>query len=162
METSKLKIVNTENAPAPVGPYNQAVIANGFMFVSGQIALNPKTGKLVVEGKSETSQVMSNIEAIISRQVALNSNTGTPVTNNIKTETRQVMTNIQSILQAAGLTFSNVVKATIFMTDMDFYKDINEIYAEYFDEKNAPAREAVAVKSLPKGVNVEISVIAVI
>jgi 2-iminobutanoate/2-iminopropanoate deaminase len=129
METDKLQIVNTESAPAPVGPYNQAVIANGFMFLSGQIALNPNTGALVMD--------------------------------DIRAETRQVMTNIYAVLQAAGLTFRNVAKATIFMTDMDFYKDINDIYAEYFDE-NAPAREAVAVKSLPKGVNVEISVIAVI
>lgn len=129
METDKLQIVNTDSAPAPVGPYNQAVIANGFMFLSGQIALTPKTNVLVMD--------------------------------DIKEETRQVMTNIYAVLQAAGLTFRNVVKATIFMTDMDFYKDINDIYAEYFDE-NAPAREAVAVKSLPKGVNVEISVIAVI
>ena len=124
------KIINTENAPSPVGPYNQAVLANGFLFLSGQIAINPTTKQLV--------------------------------TDDIKKETRQVMTNILAVLQEAGANFTNVVKVSIFMSDMAYYNDINEVYAEYFDESQAPAREAVAVKTLPKNVNVEISVTAVL
>lgn len=124
------KIINTENAPSPVGPYNQAVLANGFLFLSGQIAINPTTKQLV--------------------------------TDDIRKETRQVMTNILAVLQEAGANFTNVVKVSIFMSDMAYYNDINEVYAEYFDESQAPAREAVAVKTLPKNVNVEISVTAVL
>lgn len=124
------KIINTENAPSPVGPYNQAILANGFLFLSGQIAINPTTKQLV--------------------------------TDDIKKETRQVMTNILAVLQEAGANFTNVVKVSIFMSDMAYYNDINEVYAEYFDESQAPAREAVAVKTLPKNVNVEISVTAVL
>lgn len=124
------KIINTENAPSPVGPYNQAVLANGFLFLSGQIAINPTTKQLV--------------------------------TNDIKKETRQVMTNILAVLQEAGANFTNVVKVSIFMSDMAYYNDINEVYAEYFYASQAPAREAVAVKTLPKNVNVEISVTAVL
>ena len=124
------KIVNTENAPSPVGPYNQAIIANGMLFLSGQIAINTVTKKLVLD--------------------------------DIKTETRQVMQNIMAVLYEAGATFENVVKATIFMSDMKDYSDINDVYSEYFDNDKAPAREAVAVKTLPKNVNVEISVIAVV
>ena len=124
------QIINTENAPSPVGPYNQAVIANGFLFLSGQIAINPITGNLVMD--------------------------------DIKKETRQVMTNIMAVLHKAGADFTNVVKVSIFMSDMGYYHDINEVYAEYFDEAQAPAREAVAVKTLPKNVNVEISVTAVL
>ena len=124
------KIINTENAPSPVGPYNQAVLANSFLFLSGQIAINPTTKQLV--------------------------------TDDIKKETRQVMTNILAVLQEAGANFTNVVKVSIFMSDMAYYNDINEVYAEYFDASQAPAREAVAVKTLPKNVNVEISVTAVL
>lgn len=124
------QIVNTENAPSPVGTYNQAVIANGMLFLSGQIAINPVTKALVLD--------------------------------DIKSETRQVMTNILAVLHEAGANFEHVVKASIFMTDMNNYVDINDVYSEYFDNDKAPAREAVAVKTLPKNVNVEISVIAVI
>ncbi|MFT5833982.1 MAG: 2-iminobutanoate/2-iminopropanoate deaminase [Cognaticolwellia sp.] len=122
------QIVNTENAPSPVGPYNQAIIANGMLFLSGQIAINPVTKELVLD--------------------------------DIKNETRQVMTNIMAVLHEAGATFENVVKVTIFMADMGDYSDINDVYSEYFDNDKAPAREAVAVKTLPKNANVEISVIA--
>ncbi|MGB1121479.1 MAG: Rid family detoxifying hydrolase [Saprospiraceae bacterium] len=124
------QIINTENAPSPVGPYNQAILANGFLFLSGQIAINPTTKQLVID--------------------------------DIRKETRQVMTNIMAVLHEAGADFTNVVKVTIFMSDMGYYNDINEVYAEYFDESQAPAREAVAVKTLPKNVNVEISVTAVL
>lgn len=124
------QIINTENAPSPVGPYNQAVIANGMLFLSGQIAINPVTKELVLD--------------------------------DIKKETRQVMTNIMAVLHKAGASFENVVKVSIFMTDMNDYNDVNDVYSEYFDNEVAPAREAVEVASLPKGVNVEISVIAVV
>lgn len=124
------QIINTENAPSPVGPYNQAILANGFLFLSGQIAINPTTKQLVID--------------------------------DIRKETRQVMTNIMAVLHEAGADFTNVVKVTILMSDMGYYNDINEVYAEYFDESQAPAREAVAVKTLPKNVNVEISVTAVL
>lgn len=122
------KIINTSNAPAPVGPYNQAVLAGNTLYCSGQIPLIPSTGKLL-EGT-------------------------------IQEETRQVMENLKAVLTAAGATFENAVKCSIFMSSMDFYGGINEVYAEYFDEATAPAREAVAVKTLPKNVNVEISLIA--
>jgi len=124
------QIIVTENAPAPVGPYSQAVIANGVLYLSGQIAINPTTKELVMD--------------------------------DIKSETRQIMTNITAVLHEAKASFENVVKVSIFMTDMAFYNEINEVYAEYFDNETAPAREAVAVASLPKGVNVEISVTAVL
>lgn len=124
------QIIATNSAPTPVGPYSQAVIANGFLYLSGQIAINSTTGELVMD--------------------------------DIKAETRQVMTNITAVLHEAKASFENVVKVTIFMTDMAFYSEINEVYNEYFKDENAPAREAVAVAALPKGVNVEISVIAVV
>lgn len=122
------KIVNTSNAPAPIGPYSQAVIVNGMLFASGQIAINPATGDLV--------------------------------TGDIKTETKQVMENIRGILSAAGLGFSNIVKTSIFLSDMNNFASVNEIYGGYFSD-NFPARETVQVSRLPKDVNVEISVIAV-
>lgn len=122
------EIINTSNAPAPIGPYNQSVKANGFLFVSGQIAIIPETGELEMTG--------------------------------IKEETRQVMENIKSILNKAGLGFENVVKSTIFLNDMGSFRDVNEVYGSYFTEANAPARETIAVQTLPKNVNVEISVIA--
>lgn len=122
------KIVNTPNAPAPVGPYNQATQHNGFLFVSGQIAIDPTTGDLVNE--------------------------------NIEAETHQVMKNLSNILKAAGLTFENVLKASVFVADMHNYSRINAVYAEYFNEDTAPARELVEVANLPKFVNIEISVIA--
>jgi len=121
------KIINTPQAPAPIGPYNQSVLANGFLFISGQIAINPATG---------------NIEA-----------------NNISDETEQVMKNLEAILKEAGLDFSHVVKTTIFLSDMAHFATVNEVYAKYFSTDH-PARETVAVKGLPKAVNVEISMIA--
>ncbi|MBL4716007.1 MAG: RidA family protein [Bacteroidia bacterium] len=123
------QIIKTENAPAPIGPYNQAVIVNGTLFCSGQIALDPSSGELVLD--------------------------------DIKTETHQVMKNINAVLTEAGLTFNNVVKSSIFLSDMNSFGDVNEVYGSYFDDETAPARETVEVACLPKNVNVEISVIAV-
>lgn len=122
------KIIQTDKAPAPVGPYNQAIIHNGTLYASGQIALNPATGELV--------------------------------TDNIEAETRQVMANVKAILDEAGLSFKDVIKCSVFVSDMNNYGRINAVYAEYFDEATAPARELVEVANLPKFVNVEISVIA--
>lgn len=121
-------IINTPDAPAPIGPYSQAVAAGNFLFVSGQIALNATTGQLVMD--------------------------------DIKTETRQVMENIQTILAEAGINFSHVVKTSIFLTDMQNFTQVNEVYGTYFKD-NFPARETVQVAGLPKGVNVEITVTAV-
>jgi 2-iminobutanoate/2-iminopropanoate deaminase len=121
-------IIKTYNAPAPIGPYNQAVFASNTLYISGQIAIDPKTGKIVDKSLEE--------------------------------ETHQVMKNLNAILEAAGLTFKNVVKTSIFLSDMDFFLSVNEIYSQYFDE-DFPARETLAVKTLPKNVNVEISAIAV-
>ncbi|HNP49994.1 MAG TPA: RidA family protein [Bacteroidia bacterium] len=121
------KIIRTENAPAPIGPYNQAVEAGNMLFVSGQIAIDPSSGQLI--------------------------------TINIIREANQVMLNIGEILKAAGLNFSHVVKTTIFLTDMNNFTHVNEVYGQFFTE-NFPARETVQVSRLPKDVNVEISVIA--
>lgn len=123
------EIKNTDKAPAPVGPYNQATLANGTLYVAGQIALDPATGDLV--------------------------------TDNIEAETTQVMTNLQNILENAGMTFEHVVKCSVFVKNMQNYGKINAIYAKYFNEDTAPARELVEVSALPKYVNVEISAIAV-
>ena len=122
------KIINTDKAPAPVGPYNQSTKAGNMLFVSGQIAIDPATGALV----------MDSIEA----------------------ETHQVMKNLSAVLDAAGMTFDNILKASVFVSDMNNYSRINAVYAEYFDEATAPARELVEVANLPKFVNIEISVIA--
>jgi len=122
------EIINTPNAPAPVGPYNQSVKVGNLLFVSGQIALIPSTGELVQ---------------------------GT-----IEEETQQVMKNLSAVLMEAGIDFSNVAKASVFVKDMNDYSKINGVYAQYFDEATAPARELVEVANLPKFVNVEISVIA--
>ncbi len=121
------KIIKTTSAPAPIGPYNQAVVANGFLFVSGQIAINPKDG--------------------------------TMVQNTITEETTQVMQNIKAVLVAADYDFQHIVKTTIFLADMALFTEVNEVYGSYF-KSDFPARETVAVKGLPKGVNVEISVTA--
>jgi 2-iminobutanoate/2-iminopropanoate deaminase len=123
------KIINTSSAPAPIGPYSQAVLAGGTLFISGQIAIKPGTADMI--------------------------------TGDIKSETEQVMDNINAILSGAGLTFSNVVKTTIFITDMSFFSAVNEVYGKYFD-RDFPARETVAVKELPKNVHVEISMIATV
>lgn len=124
------KIIFTENAPAPIGPYNQAVLKGNTLYTSGQIAINPATGELV--------------------------------TSNIEAETEQVMQNMKAVLEAAGMTFENVVKATIFIMNMDDFGKINAIYGSYFNEKTAPARETVQVACLPKNLNIEISMIAVL
>ena len=122
-------IITTKNAPAPIGPYNQAVLSGNTLYTSGQIAFNPISGTLVLD--------------------------------DIKTETKQVMENLKAVLEAASMTFNNVVKSTIFISNMDDFALINEVYGSYFDEATAPARETVQVARLPKNVNVEISVIAV-
>lgn len=124
---SQKKLFNTEQAPAAIGPYNQAIKAGNTLYISGQIPLIPETMELVDSGVSD--------------------------------ETHQVLKNVQAILTHAGYTFSDVVKASIFIANMDDFATINEVYAQYFTE-NQPARECVAVKTLPKNVNVEISVIA--
>lgn len=124
------KIINTNNAPAPVGPYNQSVLAGNMLFVSGQIPINPATGEIISES--------------------------------IEAETTQVLENIKSILEEASMTFVNVVKCSVFVTDMGMFGRINEIYAKYFPAESAPARELVQVVTLPKNVNVEISAIAVV
>ncbi len=121
-------IITTTHAPAPIGPYNQAILKNGMLFTSGQIAIDPKSGDLVLD--------------------------------DIETETKLVMANLKAILTAAGMTFENVLKATIFISDMNNFAEINKIYGSYFNEATAPARETVEVSKLPKSVNVEISVIA--
>ena len=121
------KIINTSNAPAAIGPYSQAVFANNTLYCSGQIALDPLSGELVL--------------------------------SSIEEETEQVMKNIEAVLTAAKMKFEHVVKCSIFMSSMEHYDEINEVYARYFTN-NPPAREAVAVKTLPKSVNVEISVVA--
>ena len=123
------KIITTSQAPAPIGPYNQAVLSGNTLYTSGQIALNPVTMELVL--------------------------------NDIKTETKQVMENMKAVLRAATMTFENVVKTSIFISDMNNFSQINEVYGEYFNEETAPARETVEVANLPKFVNVEISMIAV-
>ena len=121
------QIINTTNAPAPIGPYNQAIKAGNFLFVSGQVAIKPGTNDL------------ANADII--------------------EETHQVLKNLKTILAEAGMDFSNIVKTSIFLSDMDLFSQVNEIYAKYFDG-DFPARETIAVKGLPKNANVEISVIA--
>ncbi|MDG1529115.1 MAG: Rid family detoxifying hydrolase [Polaribacter sp.] len=123
------KIITTSNAPAPIGPYNQATLVGNTLYTSGQIAINPANGELVLE--------------------------------DISTETKQVMENVKAVLDAAEMTFENIVKTSIFISDMKNFGAINEVYARYFNEATAPARETVEVANLPKYVNVEISVIAV-
>ena len=122
------KIVNTSNAPKPIGPYNQAVISGNLMFMSGQIAFDPSTGELVI--------------------------------GEIQAETKQVMENLKSILDEAGLSFKDVIKTSIFLSDMNNFQHVNEVYGSYFSNEDAPARETVEVSRLPKDVNVEISMIA--
>lgn len=122
------KIIKTVNAPAPIGPYNQAVLNGDVLYTSGQIAIDPKTGSLVL--------------------------------GDIKTETKLVMENLKAILSEVGMTFENVLKTSIFISDMENFSKINEVYATYFNEATAPARETVEVANLPKYVNVEISLIA--
>lgn len=123
------KIISTTKAPAPIGPYNQAVLVGNTLYTSGQIALNPQTMELVLD--------------------------------DIKAETKQVLENMKAVLEAANMAFENVVKTSIFISDMNLFSQINEVYAMYFDEATAPARETVEVANLPKFVNVEISMIAI-
>ena len=123
------KIIYTENAPAPIGPYNQAVLVGNTLYTSGQIALNPQTMELVLD--------------------------------DIEIETKQVMENMKAVLAAADMTFENVIKASIFIMNMNDFTRINSIYGSYFDEATAPARETVQVACLPKNVNIEISMIAI-
>ena len=123
------EIIQTSKVPTPIGPYSQAVIANGFLFASGQVAFDPATGELVL--------------------------------TDIQAETRQVMENIKAILDEAKLSFANVVKTTIFLSDMQLFAQVNEVYGSYFTA-NFPARETVAVKTLPRNVNIEVSITAVI
>ena len=122
-------IINTENAPAPIGPYNQAIKIGNMLYISGQVALDPLNNNLVK--------------------------------SSIKEETHQVMKNLSAILEEAGMDFTNVVKTTIFLSDMSYFKEINSIYGSYLKDGEEPARETVAVKTLPKEVNIEISMIAV-
>ncbi len=122
-------IIKTKNAPAPIGPYNQAILSNGILFTSGQIAIHPETNELI--------------------------------TNNISDETQQVMSNLKAVLEASDMDFENIVKTTIYITNMDNFSKINSIYGSFFDEDKAPARETVQVSKLPKNVHVEISAIAV-
>ena len=123
------KILFTDKAPAPIGPYNQAILSGNTLYTSGQIAINPATGDLVLDS--------------------------------IEIETKQVMENMKAVLESAGMTFENVVKSTIFISNMNDFASINSVYGSYFNEKTAPARETVQVACLPKNVNVEISMIAV-
>ena len=127
--TMSKQVIQTNKVPAPIGPYSQAVIANGFLFASGQIAFDPTTGELVLD--------------------------------TIQSETKQVMENIKAILEAANTHFGHIVKTTIFLSDMQLFAQVNEVYGSYFADQ-FPARETVAVKTLPRNVNVEISVTAVI
>lgn len=122
------QIIHTDKAPAPIGPYNQAVKAGGFLFISGQIPIDPLTGNLL-EGE-------------------------------IEAEARLVMENLQQVLLAAGYSFKDIVKTSIFLSDMELFSAVNAVYGGYFDDETAPARETVAVKTLPKNVRVEISAIA--
>lgn len=121
------KIIETTNAPSPIGPYSQAVLSNGTLYMSGQIAINPKDGELKIDS--------------------------------IEMETRQVMSNMEAVLIAADMHWKDVLKCSIFLSDMNNFAEVNSFYADYF-KTNPPARETVEVSKLPKGVNVEISCIA--
>lgn len=123
------KIINTPHAPAPIGPYNQAVLSGNTLYTSGQIAINVHSGELVMDS--------------------------------IASETEQVMQNLKAVLEAADMTFEHVIKSSIFISDMNNFSHINDVYSNYFDAETAPARETVEVANLPKFVNVEISMIAV-
>ena len=124
------KIINTDKSPAPIGPYNQAILKDNTLFISGQIALDPVSMKL-------------NIDSI-------------------EDETNQVMINLKNILKEANMDFGNVVKTSIFLSDMGLFKKVNDIYGKYILEGDEPARETIAVKTLPMSVNVEISMIAIL
>ena len=123
------KIIKTDKAPAPIGPYNQAVMHGNTLYTSGQIAIDPTNGELVLD--------------------------------NIEVETNLVMQNLKAVLEAADMDFENIVKTSIFLSDMGKFSQVNAIYAQYFNEETAPARETVQVACLPKNVNVEISCVAI-
>lgn len=123
------KVIYTPDAPAPVGPYSQAIMHGDTLYCSGQIAIDPATGDLI--------------------------------TDDLEKETRQVFSNLKAVLEAADMTFDNIVKCSVFLSSMESFGEVNKIYAEYFDEATAPARETVEVANLPKYVNVEISAIAI-
>lgn len=123
------KIIKTDKAPAPIGPYNQAVMHGNTLYTSGQIAIDPENGELVLD--------------------------------NIEVETNLVMQNLKAVLEAADMDFENIVKTSIFLSDMGKFNKVNAIYAQYFNEETAPARETVQVACLPKNVNVEISCVAI-
>jgi 2-iminobutanoate/2-iminopropanoate deaminase len=127
IKTRMKKVIYTTSAPEPIGPYSQAIVANGFLFASGQVAINPENGELNLISIAE--------------------------------ETHQVMRNINAVLLEAEYEFEHIVKTTIFLSDMTLFTEVNEVYGSYF-ESAYPARETVAVKGLPKGVNVEISITA--
>lgn len=122
------KIINTPNSPEPIGPYNQAILKDKTLFISGQIALDPKTMTLV--------------------------------NSSITEETTQVMDNLKNILYQANMNFNDVVKTSIFLSKMDYFNDVNKVYGSYLNPGKEPARETIAVKTLPMNVNVEISMIA--
>jgi len=126
----KKKIINTKNAPAPIGPYNQAIKIDNMLFISGQVAMDPGNNNELIK-------------------------------SSVNDETHQVMKNLSAILEEANMDFLNVVKTTIFLSDMSYFNEVNNIYGSYLKEGQEPARETVAVKTLPKEVNVEISMIAV-
>ena len=126
----KKRIINTKNAPAPIGPYNQAIKIDNMLFISGQVAMDPGNNNELIK-------------------------------SSVNDETHQVMKNLSAILEEAGMDFTNVVKTTIFLSDMSYFNEVNNIYGSYLKEGQEPARETVAVKTLPKEVNVEISMIAV-
>ena len=126
----KKRIINTENAPAPIGPYNQAIKIDNMLFISGQVAMDPGNNNELIK-------------------------------SSVNDETHQVMKNLSAILEEASMDFTNVVKTTIFLSDMSYFNEVNTIYGSYLKEGDEPARETVAVKTLPKEVNVEISMIAV-
>lgn len=124
------KIINTIKSPSPIGPYNQAILKNNMLFISGQIALDPESMKVK--------------------------------NSSIKEETIQVMKNLKNILIESNMTFDNVVKTSIFLSNMEYFNEVNEVYGSYLKEGSEPARETVAVKTLPMNVNVEISMIAIL
>tara|TARA_B100000989_G_scaffold271848_1_gene228863 strand:- start:33 stop:410 length:378 start_codon:yes stop_codon:yes gene_type:complete len=122
------KVIYTTKAPDPVGPYNQAIFSNNTLYISGQVALDPKSGKMI--------------------------------NKSLKDETNQVMNNLKAILKEVGFNFNNVIKSTIYLTDMDNFNEVNKIYASFFDGENVPARVTVEVSRLPKDAKVEIDMIA--
>ena len=130
MKSSSIEAIETNFAPNPVGPYNQAILVENYLYCSGQIALDPSTGAMVGNG-------------------------------NIEEETRQVLKNLMAVVEAAGGKSSAVIRTTIYLTDLNDFAKVNDVYSRYFNNDNAPARETIAVKTLPKSVRVEISMIAV-